>query len=58
MKKNLFSSLVLILLLTAAVSFGQGLENFNNYVGSSGTYTDGTFLGQDGSTWTLHPMPQ
>jgi hypothetical protein len=52
MKKNLFSSLVLILLLTATVSFGQGLENFNNYVGSSGTYTDGTFLGQDGSTWT------
>jgi len=30
----------------------QGFENFNNYSGSTGTYTDGTFLGQDGSTWT------
>ena len=41
----------MVLLLTASVSFGQGLENFNNYVGTSGTYSDGTFTGQDGSTW-------
>lgn len=29
-----------------------GVENFNNYVGTSGTFSDGTFLGQDGSTWS------
>jgi hypothetical protein len=39
-------------LLSVSIAFGQGLENFNNYVGTSGTYSDGTFAGQDGSTWT------
>ncbi len=30
----------------------QGLENFNNYTGTRGHYHNGTFTGQDGSTWT------
>jgi hypothetical protein len=30
----------------------QGLENFNNYKGTAGHYHNGTFIGQDGSTWT------
>ena len=52
MKHFLTSFLIMTLLLTATVSFGQGLENFANYAGTSGTYSDGTFVGQDGSTWT------
>jgi len=51
MKKR-FSVLSLILFLSVSATFGQGLENFNNYAGTSGTYSDGTFIGQDGSTWT------
>ena len=29
-----------------------GFENFNNFPESGSTYTNGSFLGQDGSTWT------
>ena len=29
-----------------------GLENFDNFDYASGTWTNGTFTGQDGSTWT------
>ncbi|MEI7981227.1 MAG: lamin tail domain-containing protein, partial [Bacteroidota bacterium] len=43
---------MLILLVPISVTFGQGLENFNNYPETSGTYASGTFIGQDGSTWT------
>ncbi len=43
---------MLVMIFLASSSFGQGLENFNNYAGSSGTYTSGTFVGQDGSTWS------
>ena len=49
---------ILILFLFLYLNFSmqsvrsQGLENFNNYAGSSGTYTDGTFSGQDGLMWT------
>ena len=50
--KNLLLSAVMLLLFGWTLSaVGQGLENFNNYAGSSGTYTSGTFTGQDGSTW-------
>jgi len=52
MKKNLLSLSVMILLLTATVSFGQGLETFANYPETGNSYQDGTFIGQDGSTWT------
>lgn len=52
MKKLLSVLLIMTLFFSVSVTFGQGLENFNNYVGTSGTYSDGTFVGQDGSTWT------
>ncbi|HSN50028.1 MAG TPA: hypothetical protein VLR52_02270, partial [Bacteroidales bacterium] len=52
MKKIIYLSLFLSLFIFTQATVGQGLENFNNYVGSSGTYTSGTFLGQDGSTWS------
>lgn len=35
-------------------AIGQGLENFNNFVGTSGTYSSGSFVGQDGSTWNYN----
>jgi hypothetical protein len=31
---------------------GQGLETFDNFDATGNSYQDGTFLGQDGSTWT------
>jgi len=52
MKKQLLSFILMILIVSASTAFGQGLENFNNYVGTSGTYSNGTFIGQDGSTWS------
>ena len=52
MKKQLLSFIMLILFFSVSSSFGQGTENFNNYAGTSGTYSNGTFVGQDGSTWT------
>jgi hypothetical protein len=51
MKNHLRLLLVLMLVSTVLFSFGQGLENFNNYAGTSGTYSNGSFIGQDGSTW-------
>jgi hypothetical protein len=53
MKNYLRSFLVLMFLSSMLFSFGQGLENFNNFVGSSGTYSNGSFIGQDGSTWNF-----
>jgi hypothetical protein len=32
----------------------QGLENFNNYPETQNAYHNGTFTGQDGSTWTYN----
>ena len=52
MKKQLLSFFMLILFFAVSSTFGQGTENFNNYAGTSGTYSNGTFVGQDGSTWT------
>jgi hypothetical protein len=52
MKKVLLLSLFLSLVLFAQYSRAQGLENFNNFGGTSNVYSDSTFLGQDGSTWT------
>ncbi len=51
--KNLFTALFMVaLLFTFSVTLGQGLENFNNYPETSNAYHDGTFQGQDGSTWS------
>ena len=36
----------------ATAAAGAGSENFNNFPVTGSTYTNGTFLGQDGSTWT------
>ncbi|MDP1621452.1 MAG: choice-of-anchor J domain-containing protein [Bacteroidales bacterium] len=52
MKKQLLSLFMLIMFFSVISTYGQGLENFNNYVGTSGTYSNGTFIGQDGSTWS------
>ncbi|MGM0573451.1 MAG: choice-of-anchor J domain-containing protein, partial [Bacteroidota bacterium] len=41
-----------IMLLFSFNSHGQGFENFDNLDLSGTSYQDGTFEGQDGSTWT------
>ena len=50
MKKILF--LISSILFLSQLSFSQGLENFANYPETGNAYHDGTFLGQDGSTWS------
>jgi hypothetical protein len=42
----------LILVLTFNVLHGQGIETFDNFTATGSSYQDGTFQGQDGSTWT------
>ena len=37
----------------AAAAVSGGLETFANYTNASATYLSGTFVGQDGSTWTF-----
>ena len=51
--KKLISTIVMVAaMFTASVTFGQGLENFANYPETGNAYHDGTFTGQDGSTWS------
>ena len=50
MRKQLL--MMALFMVAGLFAIGQGLENFNNYAGTSGTYSSGTFVGQDGSTWT------
>lgn len=45
-------SILLTLTLIMAMAFGQGFETFDNFPATGNTYQDGTFIGQDGSTWT------
>jgi len=40
-----------ITLTSIAFSYAAGLENFNNYPETGGTYQNGNFIGQDGSEW-------
>ena len=54
MKKVLLLSLFLTLIFVAQNVRSQGFENFNNYPETSNAYHNGTFLGQDGSTWTYN----
>jgi hypothetical protein len=49
MKRQILTFMAVI--LSVALTHGQGLENFAGFVGTAGTYTDGNFPGQDGSTW-------
>ena len=44
--------ITLITLGTAAFTFAAGLENFDNYTVTGSSYVNGTFTGQDGSTWS------
>ena len=52
MKKLLLLSISFSLVLFVQYAKSQGLENFNNYPETQNAYHDGTFTGQDGSTWT------
>jgi hypothetical protein len=54
MRKILLSCIFISLSLWVEVGLGQGLENFNNYPETSHSYHNGTFAGQDGSTWTYN----
>ena len=49
--KKLFTLLFISFWTAFQISYGQGVENFNNYPETSNAYHDGTFTGQDGSTW-------
>ncbi|MBB4119432.1 hypothetical protein GGR32_001730 [Mesonia hippocampi] len=42
---------LLLLLLVSTFSFAQGTETFDNLTLTGTSYVDGTFTGQDGSTW-------
>ncbi len=46
------SIIFLALFISATVLFAQGTETFANYPETGNSYQDGTFAGQDGSTWT------
>jgi len=54
MKKVLLLSVFLSLIFVTQNVRSQGLENFNNFPETSNAYHNGTFLGQDGSTWTYN----
>ncbi|MBN2867788.1 MAG: lamin tail domain-containing protein, partial [Flavobacteriaceae bacterium] len=49
MKKLYF---LLLTLLSFSISFSQGNETFDNFAETGTSYADGTFVGNDGSTWT------
>lgn len=51
MKRLLLFLSSFMFLSFVTVTFGQGLENFNNFPETGNQYKDGTFAGQDGSTW-------
>ena len=51
MKKLLLSTAILIAVALFNVSFADGLETFDNFPETGNSYQDGTFAGQDGSTW-------
>lgn len=50
MLKKVFLALTLVLAL--GLGWAQGLETFENFPATGTSYSDGTFTGQDGSTWT------
>lgn len=47
-----FSIRFALLLASAASALAAGSENFNNFPETGSTHNSGTFIGQDGSTWT------
>lgn len=44
--------MALTLLTWSSVGWGQGTEDFTNFPETNTTYNSGTFVGNDGSTWT------
>ncbi len=54
MKKVLLLSLFISLILVVQNARSQGFENFNNFPETTNAYHNGTFTGQDGSTWTYN----
>jgi len=46
------SVIFLCLFLPAIILFSQGTEDFANYPETGNSYQNGSFTGQDGSTWT------
>ncbi|RLD54790.1 MAG: hypothetical protein DRJ05_14050 [Bacteroidetes bacterium] len=51
MKKLFLSTAILLVMALINVSFADGLETFANYPEDGNSYQDGSFTGQDGSTW-------
>lgn len=51
MKKLFLSTAILLVMALINVSFADGLETFANFPETGNSYQDGTFTGQDGSTW-------
>jgi len=51
--KKIFTLLFALFLLGGNFVMAQGLETFANFPVTGSSYTDGTFVGQDGSTWTF-----
>ncbi len=52
---SIFSRFLLAVVLVVGVAssgWGQGLETFDNFDEPGSSYVNGTFTGQDGSTWT------
>lgn len=52
--KEMKKILVILLLFVSANIYADGLETFVNYPETGSSYHDGTFVGQDGSTWTYY----
>jgi len=54
MKKTFLLSLFIFLIVVVQNARSQGFEDFNNYPETSNAYHNGTFTGEDGSTWTYN----
>lgn len=52
MMKKIYLFLFITMFLTS-FGWGQGNETFDNAPNTSSSYTNSTFTGQDGSTWTM-----
>lgn len=50
--KKVFTILCSVFMLGLGTVMAQGLENFANFTETGSSYVDGTFQGQDGSTWS------
>ncbi|MGB3975376.1 MAG: hypothetical protein WBM02_01020 [bacterium] len=50
--KKLFGTALALLVAATGITWSQGFETFDNFPATGTSYQTGTFLGQDGSTWT------